>query len=229
MIVVTKFGHMLEYLSIFKYSSLAKARGSENLKVQTISRKGSGKNLSQCYTKVMKKLVIPSYIGWYLSGFCDGEGSFNVSLRMRKDHKLQWQVVLTFNVAQRDVTNLLLLQKYLQCGRLQKRNDGVHYFVVTNYIELLKNVISFFEKFPLQSELKKKNFELFKQITDIVNTGRHLTPEGFMEVVELREHLNEGKGRKRKYEKSDVLKDYQRILRDYTPNPTLLIENHGMI
>ena len=161
---------------------------------------------------------IPNYIGWYLSGFCDGEASFNVSLRMRKDHKLQWQIVLTFNVAQRDVTNLLLLQKNLQCGRLQERSDGVHYFVVTNYIDLLKKVIPFFEKFPLQSKLKKKNFELFKQITLIVNSGEHLVPEGFMRIVELRELLNEGKGRKRKYERIDVMKDYERILRDYTSN-----------
>ena len=172
---------------------------------------------------------IPNNIGWYLSGFCDGEGSFNVSLRMRKDHKLQWQVVLTFNVAQRDVTNLLLLQKYLQCGRLQARSDGVHYFVVTNYKELLTNVIPFFEQFSLQSELKKKNFEIFRHITNIVNSGKHLVPEGFMEVVELREGLNEGKGRKRKYDKGHVIADYQRILRDYTPNSTLLIENHEMI
>jgi hypothetical protein len=172
---------------------------------------------------------IPNHIGWYLSGFCDGEGSFNVSLRVRKDHKIHWQVVLTFNVAQRDVTNLLLLQKYLQCGRLQKRSDGVHYFVVTNYVEILEKVIPFFEQFQLQSEMKKKNFDIFSQVTKIVNSGRHLMPEGFMEIVNLRETLNEGKGRKRKYEKIHVLADYERILRDYTPNSTSLIRNNEMI
>jgi hypothetical protein len=182
--------------------------------MQIISRKGSDNS---------------AHIGWYLSGFCDGEGSFNVSLRVRTDHKLRWQVVLTFNVAQRDVTNLLLLQKHLQCGRLQKRSDGVHYFVVTDYVELLNKVIPFFEQFPLQSKSKKKNFEIFKHITKIMNTGEHLKPEGFMSIVDLRERLNEGKGRKRKYEKGDVMKDYLRILRDYTPNSALLIEKNEMI
>lgn len=153
-------------------------------------------------------------IGWYLSGFCDGEGSFNVSLRQRPDHKLHWQVVLTFNVAQRDVTNLLLLQKHLQCGRLQKRSDGVHYFVVTNYIELVEKVFPFFKRFPFQSESKIRNFALFKQIAMIVYSGEHLARGGFMRIVELREQLNEGKGRKRKYEKQDVVKDFERILRD---------------
>ena len=147
----------------------------------------------------------PPNIGWYLSGFSDGEGSFNVSLRQRPDHKLQWQTVLTFNVAQRDITNLKLLQRYLQCGRLQKRSDGVHYFVVTNYIEIVEKVFPFFERFPFQSKSKIKNFALFKQIAAIVYSGEHLSPKGFMKIVELREKLNEGRGRKRKYEKQDVV------------------------
>ena len=147
----------------------------------------------------------PPNIGWYLSGFSDGEGSFNVSLRQRPDHKLQWQTVLTFNVAQRDITNLKLLQKYLQCGRLQKRSDGVHYFVVTNYIEIVEKVLPFFEQYPFQSKSKIKNFALFKQIAVIVYSGEHLAHKGFMKIVELREKLNEGRGRKRKYEKQDVV------------------------
>ena len=158
----------------------------------------------------------PPHIGWYLSGFADGEGSFNVSLRQRPDHKLQWQVVLTFNVAQRDVANLRLLQKYMQCGRLQKRSDGVHYFVVTNYIELVEKVFPFFERFPFQSGSKTKNFRLFKQIASIVYSGEHLARKGFMRIIDLRERLNEGKGRKRKYEKKDVVDDFERILRNQT-------------
>ena len=167
---------------------------------------------------IIGRMNTPPNIGWYLSGFSDGEGSFNVSLRQRPDHKLKWQVVLTFNVAQRDVTNLLLLQRHLQCGRLQKRSDGIHYFVVTNYVELVEKVFPFFKRFPFQSESKIKNFVIFKQIAVIVYSGEHLAREGFMKIVELREKLNEGKGRKRKYERKDVVKDFERIPRDYTSN-----------
>ena len=46
----------------------------------------------------LKPKKIPSHIGWYLSGFCDGEGSFNISLRKKPDYKSGWQVVLSFNV-----------------------------------------------------------------------------------------------------------------------------------
>ena len=53
---------------------------------------------------------IPSNIGWYLSGFCDGEGSFNISLRNKSDYKNNWQVVLSFNVSQKDKTILSMLK-----------------------------------------------------------------------------------------------------------------------
>ena len=159
---------------------------------------------------------IPERIGWYLAGFCDGEGSFNVSLRKKTDYKVEWQIVLTFNVAQRDITNLALLKRYLGCGRLQYRKDGVHYFVVGNNRSIQEKVIPFFDRFYFFSASKKKNFSLFKSITRLVGEGQHLNPEGLKKIIILRERLNEGRGRKRKYNQKDVIINYQRFPRDYT-------------
>jgi hypothetical protein len=162
---------------------------------------------------------IPERIGWYLTGFADGEGSFNVSLRKKHDYRIEWQVVLTFNVSQRDISNLVLLKRYLGCGRLQHRKDGVHYFVVGNNQSVIERVLPFFERFYFFSSFKKKNFSLFRRIAELVERGEHLNPEGFKKIVALREELNEGKGRKRKYNQDDVQINYQRFLRDYTSDP----------
>jgi len=136
---------------------------------------------------------VPENIGWYLAGFVDGDG-----------HRLGWQVQLTFNVAQRDITNLELLKQHLQCGRLQNRADGVHYFVVGDYRSISNRVIPFFGKFSFQSESKQRNFSLFKQISILMDQGKHLDPDGLHEIVAIREKLNEGRGRRRKYEEKDV-------------------------
>ena len=125
---------------------------------------------------------------------------------------------MTFNVAQRDIVNLELLKSYLGCGRLQYRKDGVHYFVVGDYRSIIDHVIPFFEKFPFFSSSKKKNFSLFKQIAFLMEQGKHLNPQGLQEIVAIRESLNEGRGRRRKYNGADVEIDYQGILRDYTPD-----------
>ena len=163
--------------------------------------------------------AIPIEIGWYLAGFVDGEGSFNVSLRKKSEYRIEWQVVLMFNVSQRDITNLVLLKKHLGCGILIQRKDGVHYYVVGNYRAIQERVIPFFEKFHFFSSSKKKNFSLFRQITNLVGEGGHLHPEGLQKILALREKLNEGRGRKRKYNQSDVIINYQRFPRDYTSDP----------
>lgn len=151
---------------------------------------------------------IPANIGNYFSGFVDGEGSFNVSLRKRDDHSIGWQVILTLNVAQRDNTVLALMKRHLGCGRLQERADGVWYYIVQNPTAIEERIIPFFEKYPFLSSGKKKNFSIFSQIAKIVCKKDHLSNEGILEVIELREKLNEGKGRKRKYN----LEDYKNSL-----------------
>ena len=142
---------------------------------------------------------IPAAIGWYIAGFVDGEGSFNVSFRQRPDHSIGWQTVLTLNVAQRDKTVLALMKQHLGCGRLQARRDGVWYYVVANPRSIEERIIPFFERFGFLSAKSKKNFKLFKEIAHLVFQGKHLTREGLEEIAKIRELLNEGRGRRRKY------------------------------
>lgn len=144
--------------------------------------------------------------GYYLAGFTDGEGSFNVSLRKRDDHTMGWQVVLTFNVSQRESYVLAQYKRILGCGHIQERSDGLHMYVVSNPNAIVEKVIPFFKRFNFLSQRKKINFSIFCKITDLVYSKAHLTKEGLEEIVELREKLNEGKGRKRKYNQKDVSK-----------------------
>ena len=82
----------------------------------------------------------------YLAGFADGEGSFNVSFRKRKDYAMPWKVSLCFNVSQRDKVILALFKKHLKCGTLRGRKDGVWYYEVNNINAIEENVIPFFNQ-----------------------------------------------------------------------------------
>lgn len=147
---------------------------------------------------------IPQQIGHYLAGFVDGEGSFNVSIRKGEGYKYGWQFAFIFNVSQKDKTILTLLKRHLKCGRLKQRRDKLWSFVVENQSSLLEKVIPFFEKFHFMSSKMKTNFSIFKKIMLIVKEGRHVEIMGAKEVLRLREKLNEGRGRKRKYNLIDV-------------------------
>lgn len=147
--------------------------------------------------------------GYYLAGFADGEGSFNVSLRKREDHTIGWQVVLTFNVSQRESHILAQYKRILGCGRIQQRHDGLFMYVVSNPNAINEKVIPFFKRFRFLSQQKKKNFSLFCQISKLVMDKEHLDEAGLRKVIKLREELNKGKGRKRKYNQEDVEKHFQ--------------------
>ena len=142
---------------------------------------------------------VPVEFGQYFAGFVDGEGSFNVSLRRRLDHIMQWQVILTFNVSQRDITVLALMKHHLGCGRIDHRKDGVHQYIVQNNSAIKERIIPFFDRFRFLSATKKRNYSIFRKISNIVFDTQPLTPEALLKIVTLREGLNKGRGRKRKH------------------------------
>ena len=170
-------------------------------------------------------------IGYYIAGFVDGEGSFNVSLRKRPDHTMGWQVVPTFNASQKDFTILALMKKVLGCGRFVTRRDGVHYYIVQNPTAIKESVIPFFTRFKFLSSKMKRNYMLFKQITEMMNEKGHLTSDGLMKIIQIREKLNEGRGRKRKYSINDY-KDFlsenpQRLNAKPQNNGDDIVRSHG--
>ncbi len=142
-------------------------------------------------------------IGYYLAGFTDGEGSFNISFRPRQDYPIPWKVSVSFNVSQKDRVILALFKRYLGCGTLRGRPDGVWYYEVTNLNAVVENVIPFFERFPFLSAKKKRDFAKFKQIVALIQKGAHLTANGIREILEIRNDMNDGG--KRRYAHVDIL------------------------
>ena len=122
-------------------------------------------------------------IGYYLAGFADGEGSFNISFRRRQDYKLPWKVSLCFNVSQKDKVILALFKHHLGCGTLRGRPDGVWYYEVNNFNALRENVVQFFKKFHFLSAKKKRDFAKFCQAVEMIQSGKHLNLGGIREIL----------------------------------------------
>ena len=149
---------------------------------------------------------VPSEIGWYLAGFTDGEGSFNVSFRPREDYSSPWKVSLCFNVSQRDPVVLALMKRHLECGTMRQRQDGVWYYEVNSLRPLAENVVPFFERFHFLSAKKKRDFAKFKQLVRLFGEGRHLHRTGIREILEIRADMNDGG--KRRYSDEAILAAY---------------------
>ncbi len=151
----------------------------------------------------MIKNITPE-VGNYIAGFTDGEGSFNVSLKKRDDYSSKWKIVASFNISQKDRVILAKIKNILGCGTLRERKDGVVYYEVTNIKSLKEVVIPFFDRFGFWSSYKKTNYSIFKQIVNKMYHNQHLETKGFKEIIDLREKLNKGIGRKRKYTKESI-------------------------
>jgi hypothetical protein len=148
---------------------------------------------------------IPERIGNYLAGFADGEGSFNLSFRKRRDYSMPWKISLCFNVSQKDKVILALYKRHMKCGTLRGRQDGVWYYEVNNFTAIRENVIPFFERFGFLSAKKKRDFGKFKEIAELIAEGKHLKEDGIRQILEIRRTMNDGGVGRRKFADAEIL------------------------
>jgi len=153
----------------------------------------------------LKVKQIPERIGWYLAGFADGEGSFNVTFRRRRDCTMPWKISLCFNVSQRDKVILALFKRHLKCGSLRMRSDGVWCYEVSNLNAIRENVIPFFERFGFLSARKKRDFSKFRKIARILAEGGQLDEAGMREILRIRSGMNDGGAGRRKHSDEEIL------------------------
>lgn len=161
---------------------------------------------------------IPQNIAWFIVGFTEGEGSFNLSVIKRGDYAFKWQLNLSFNISQKEGVLLGLIKETLKCGAIRSRSDGVYAFEVRSIDDILEKIIPFFNRFTLFSKEKKETFMVFSEIAKMMKNGEHLRPEGLKEILKLRRLMNPKSTRKRKYDDEYILNSFKKILRGHTPS-----------
>ena len=151
---------------------------------------------------------VPDPIGYYFAGFVDGEGSFHLTFRKRKDYKQPWKVSLCLNVSQKDKVILALFKRHLKCGTIREKSGDVWMYEVNNLTAICENVIPFFVRFRFLSAKKKRDFAIFKKMAHLMIEGAHLEQQGILQLLELRREMNDGG--KRKYSESEILKEFEK-------------------
>ena len=139
---------------------------------------------------------VPDDLGNWVVGFVEGEGSFNVPIRREHDRGLPWRVSLSFNVSQIGAEVPSLLRSVFGAGTVRGRGDGVFYFEVTKPKELEERVFPFFDRFPLRGP-KRNDLAIFRQVAELIQSGRHRTTAGVQEALVLRGPMNRGGKRRR--------------------------------
>lgn len=135
---------------------------------------------------------------WYITGFTEGEGCFAINISKHSTKKIGQEASLCFEIELRadDKPILELIQKRLGCGRIvDLKYDRYGWkphvkFVIKKQSDLFFKLIPFFRQFPLKGK-KEKDFLLFCQAVKLFRKKGHLTEEGIVKLLKLREFMNE--------------------------------------
>ena len=164
----------------------------------------------------------------YIAGFVDGEGSFHVAFQRSVDVRVGWQAIPEFHVSQNESSRHVLeaIRERLGCGIIKanhrgSRNDRTHVLVVRNRQDLTSKVIPFFKRYSLHTQ-KRNDFELFRQVVEMMSLGKHLSTDGFARIVELAYVMN-ANGRRRRIPREGILRTLKssETIRQRSAGPTL--------
>jgi len=140
---------------------------------------------------------------FYLVGFVDGEGSFNISFKIRQDYLHKVQIYPSFNISQKEKNILIWIQSFLECGAIRNRGDGVYYYEVHSLKDLREKIIPFFKNYKLKTK-KRKAFKIFSIVIKILTLKKSLDWKDIQYIYLLREKVKVG--RQRKYSLDDLQK-----------------------
>ena len=143
-------------------------------------------------------------LGWYLSGYADGEGCFCISFSRSKRHRFGWDIRPSFSVSQnRDRAEILReFRRCFSCGTIRPdRSDKTLKYEVRSIRDLVEKVIPHFKEFPLIPS-KRKDFEKFAEACERMVKQEHLTEKGFKEITRLALKVNPGG--KKKYPRLEI-------------------------
>ena len=127
-----------------------------------------------------------------ITGFPDGESSFSVLISKKSRLKSGWDPSASFAIGLHAKDKVLLdrIQAYFGVGNVyEAKKDECRYLVRAS--KELRVILEHFEKYPLITQ-KQANFELFKQVVEMLNHKEHLTPEGIQKIIAIKASANLG-------------------------------------
>ena len=127
----------------------------------------------------------------WIVGFVDGEGCFHVAINKLPKMTLGWQVLPEFRVVQHERDSLVLhkIKEYFGFGKVTINHGDRKEFRVRG-LENLNKINKFFKENQLQTPCKKRSFEIFCDIIEMMNNKEHLNKEGLDFIAQLTSKMN---------------------------------------
>jgi len=136
-----------------------------------------------------------SYLNpWFITGFCDAESSFVLSIYKKTTCKTGWQVQPTFaiHIHKKDEVLLKRIQSYFNgVGKWVDHSHDSVVYSVNSLNDIINVIIPHFDKYPLLTQ-KFADYQLFKAAVLLMKDKKHLTLDGLQEIINIRASMNRG-------------------------------------
>ena len=134
----------------------------------------------------------------YIVGITDGEGCFYVNVSKIPAYKTGYRIQLHFHLKLQEIDKSVLdfIKNTLDCGGVyfqkeQRRNHTQCYrYTVSSQKDIFEKLIPFFKQNKLQTKSKLRNFKLFCQIANLIQSGKHLEKSGIDKILLLKSEMN---------------------------------------
>lgn len=128
----------------------------------------------------------------FLIGLIDGDGCFSVSFGANR--KLSLGFHITGHISVKPLFDKV--QSLLNCGQVRDKSATEVRYQIDNFTDMRDILIPLVDQYDLHST-KSVHYEIFKKVLYLIDVNAHMTPEGFMEIIDLAYNMNlEGKRRK---------------------------------
>jgi hypothetical protein len=134
---------------------------------------------------------------WYVTGLAEGEGCFCVSFAIRPRLRIGLEARPSFSLSlnERDRELLGDLQAFFECGWIREsRSDRTFKYEARSAPDLVDRIVPHFEAYPLRGA-KRRSFDGFAEVCQMIGQGDHLRPEGMAAIVRTAYEMNLGKRR----------------------------------
>lgn len=127
-----------------------------------------------------------------------------VSFSPRPKLIVGWEVLPSFSVSQNNdrAEVLYLIKDYFGCGNIRPDKKTLK-FETKSITDIQEKILPHFQRFPLISG-KRRDYELFSHICDLITKKEHLHKVGLRRIVDLAFRMN--LSGKRRYAKGYILK-----------------------
>jgi hypothetical protein len=131
---------------------------------------------------------------FFVTGYTDGEGSFSVRIKAKKDSRFGYGIVPVYSLgAEANPYNKALLENlkafFNGVGSISTCNN-MYYYEVSS-LKTLQVVRQHFLNYPLETS-KSIHFLLWCQVIDLIEKKAHHTYDGFLQILAIKSVFPKG-------------------------------------